>query len=44
VPIIADPSHGTGHANLVESMAAASVATCTCPSPSSTRCSIRSRS
>jgi 3-deoxy-7-phosphoheptulonate synthase len=26
LPIVVDPSHGTGHANLVESMAAASVA------------------
>jgi len=26
LPVIVDPSHGTGHANLVESMAAASVA------------------
>lgn len=26
LPVVVDPSHGTGHANLVESMAAASVA------------------
>jgi len=26
LPVVVDPSHGTGHANLIESMAAASVA------------------